>query len=326
MRPALVVGALILVLSVLFIPTGCDKERIVTTTEYIEKIEYIEQPPDTVAIHDTIALIEHHWDTTLIVDTVVQISYLYDTTTIYDTVTLTEPYYDTTILIDTVYQTNNVFDTVFVVDTVLQIEYHYETVTVVDTVYLTDPVYDTVLVVVTDTIVTVVNHYDTTIIFDTIYQTDPVYDTVILFDTVVTVQHHYDTSYIVDTVEVSQASPNALMAYTALQYYSDPMVIDAINLQFGIDDGWIFYLSIYTNVVAYPSEGVFDIYGQIDYWTPDWSAFYPFEYLWRMTYISGDPSDPRNWVMSNPPGAVANGRPTGVNRTASRQPIIEINK
>ena len=323
MRSALVVIASILVISVLFILPGCDKERIVTTTEYIQEIEYIEHPPDTVTVHDTVALVDPHWDTISIVDTVVQVSYIYDTMRIYDTVRLTEPYYDTTILIDTVYQYNNVFDTMFVVDTVLKIEYHYETVTIVDTVYQTDPVYDTV--VVADTVVTIVNHYDTTMIVDTIYQTDPVYDTVVLFDTVVTIQQFYDTTYIVDTVG-SEANPNALMAYTAMQYYSDPMVIDAINQEFGIDDGWIFYLSIYTNEVAYPSTGVFDIYGQIDYWTPDWSAFYPFEYFWRMTYISGDPSDPRNWEMSDPPGSYAPDRPIGVNRTAAREPIIEINK
>jgi len=275
MRPALVFGASILVLLVLSISTGCNKEKIVESTEYIRETEYIEQPPDTVTVHDTITQTVH--------------------------------YYDTTTLIDTVFQTDNVFDTMIVVDTV----------------YESDLVYDTI--VVTDTLVTVVNYYDTTTTVDTIYQIDPVYDTVVQFDTIVTVEHHYDTTYSVDTVGVSQASPVALLAYTAMQYYSDPIVLEFINQEFGETDGWIFYMSIYQNEVAYPSTGVYDFYGQIDYWTPDWSGFYPFEYYWRLTYVSGDPADPRNWGMSDPPGEFAPGRQAGVNRAAAREPTIETN-
>jgi len=274
MRPALVFGASILVLLILFVSTGCDKERIVTSTEYIEQTEYIELPGDTVTVRDTVVQTEHH--------------------------------YDTTILIDTVYESTNVFDTVIVVDTV----------------YQTEPIYDTI--VVTDTLVTIVNHYDTTTITDTIYQTEPVYDTVIQFDTVVTTVHHYDTTYVVDTVEVTQSSPIALLAYTALQYYSDPMVLDFVNQEFGETDGWILYMSVYQNEVSYPATGVYDFYGQIDYWTTDWSGFNPFEYLWRMTYISGDPADPRNWEMSDPP--TASGREPGLHRAAAREPISAIKK
>ncbi|MDH4035835.1 MAG: hypothetical protein OEV80_18740, partial [candidate division Zixibacteria bacterium] len=217
-----------------------------------------------------------------------------------------------------------VYDTLVIVDTVLTVEHHYHTETIVDTVYQTDPVYDTVVVI--DTIVTVVNHYDTTTIVDTIYQTDPVYDTTIIHDTVIVIQQIHDTTYTVDTVGGGQAQPIALLAYTALQYYSDALVIDAINAELGIDDGWIFYLSVYINEVTYPSEGVFDIYGGIDYWTPDWSGFYPFEYYWRMTYVSGDPADPRNWQMSDPPAGIAPGKTPGVNRATARSPIIETGK
>ena len=60
------------------------------------------------------------------------------------------------------------------------------------------------------------------------------------------------------------------------------------------------------------SSSVYDIYGYIDYWAPEWADFYSFEYYWRMTYTGGDPTNPNNWDISEPPGYVPNFQP-GIN-------------
>ncbi len=142
---------------------------------------------------------------------------------------------------------------------------------------------------------------DTLFQYDTVVQTDYIYDTVIIHDTVSTV--------ITDTVLEAQCTPNEFLALAALQYYSDPLVIEVINQEFGINDGWIFYLSAFQLDLTRQSSDIYDIYGYIDYWTTDWSGFYPFEFFWRMVYGGGDPADPKNWDMIDPPDLASGHHP-----------------
>jgi len=188
---------------------GCEKEKIVTSTEYIEHVEYIESPPDTIIMVDTL------------------------------------------------------------------------------------PIGDTVIVHVSDTVIW----------YDTIVRT--------VHDTTIVIEQHYDTITITDTIATSQSLPNEHLAFSALQYYSDPLVISFINLEFGYNDGWVLYLSEFQVNLNGQSSSVYDIYGCIDYWTPDWSAYYPMEFWWRLSYTGGDPADMQNWRMSEPPPA-ASGRPPGL--------------
>jgi hypothetical protein len=196
---------------------GCEKEKIVESTEYIHDIEYIELPPDTVLQVDTV--------------------FVSDSTTIYST------------------------DTIFLFDTVVQIE--------------------------------------------------QIYDTLYIHDTVTTIQYYYDTTFIVDTITLTQCAPNEYLALTAMQYYCDPLVIDFVNAEFGLTEGWILYLSAFQLDVTQLSSDIYDIYGYIDYWTIDWSGYYPLEFYWRITYVSGDPADPTNWQLSDPP-SVAPGHQPGI--------------
>lgn len=196
-----IVGALLLVIPVFLAVAGCEKEKIVETTEYVHDTEYVQLPPDTVFQIDTV--------------------FVSDSVTIYDT------------------------DTVFLFDTVVQTEYVYDTVTTV----------------------------------------------------------------IIDTVLTTQCTPNEFLALAALQYYCDPLVLDLINTEFGIADGWIFYLSAFQLDLTRQSSGVYDIYGYIDYWTTDWTGFYPLEFYWRLVYSGGDPADPGNWQMSEPPDPAPDHRP-----------------
>jgi len=195
-----ITGILLLVTFAFFAVSGCDKEKITESTEYIHDIEYVELPPDTVLITDT----------------------------------------------------------VFVGGS--------------DTVNFTDTLY--------------------------------IYDTTFTHDTIVTV--------ITDTVLTSQCAPNEYLALSALQYYSDPLVLDLIYQEFGITGGWVFYLSAFQLNVTQQSSGVYDLYGYIDYWTDDWSAFYALEFYWRLTYTGGEPADPDNWQMTDPPGAAPGLKP-GIN-------------
>jgi hypothetical protein len=204
-----ITGSLLLVTSMFLIMGGCEKEKIVESTEYVHDIEYVELPPDTVIKIDTV--------------------FISDSVTIHTT------------------------DTIFLFDTVVQVNY--------------------------------------------------VYDTVLIHDTVTIVQHHYDTTVVTDTVLISQCDPNEYLAIAAMQYYTDPLVIEFIYQEFGYNDGWIFYLSSFQLDLTRQSSDIYDMYGYIDYWTPDWSAFYPLEFYWRMTYSDGDPADPRNWQISEPPGS-----------------------
>jgi len=182
-----------------------------------------------------------------------------------------------------------------VTDTMIQVNYVYDTTHVYDTVIQMSYIHDTMLV------------------YDTVDQIVYVYDTIVqwnyVYDTIVTVQQHYDTVTIVDTIETIQCSPDEHFAFAALEYYSDPQVLEIINQEFGIADGWVLYLSQWQVDLSQASSGIYDIYGYIDYWTPDWSAYYPIEFYWRVSYLSGDPSDPHNWQLSEPPSATAGMEP-----------------
>ncbi|MEW5924082.1 MAG: hypothetical protein AB1746_08855 [Candidatus Zixiibacteriota bacterium] len=207
MKKIIILAAAITAFALFVFGGGCDKEKIVESTEYIHDIEYIQLPPDTV------------------------------------------------FLIDTVF--NN----------------------------------DSVTVHVTDTVILM----DTITVLDTITQVNHVYDTVIM------VQTHYDTTVLIDTVTVTQCNPNEYLAIEALEYYTDPLVLQFAYEQFGYEDGWVFYLSSFQLELTKVSSSVYDIYGYIDYWAPDWSGYYPLEYYWRMTYTGGDPADLDNWEISDPP-------------------------
>lgn len=89
--------ALMLLLSLfLFMAlSGCDKEKIVESTEYIHDVEYVELPPDTIIIVDTVFAggdTVNSTDTLYMYDTVVQVNYVYDTveTVVVDTITTSE--------------------------------------------------------------------------------------------------------------------------------------------------------------------------------------------------------------------------------------------
>ena len=240
---------IIVIFLLIWAVSGCDKERIVESTEYIQEIEYIYMPPDTIVQTDTV--------------------FNSDTSTVYIT------------------------DTAFVFDTVIQVHNNF----------------DTVNIYIYDTVSTVHNNYDTTYIIDTVSTVHNHYDTTYIIDTIVQVVNNYDTLIIIDTIQTVQCTPNEHTAIGALEYYSDPIVIDAINAEYGYTDGWIFYLSTYQIEITKQSDNVYDIYGYIDYWTPDWSGFLSFEYFWRLTYTGGDPAIPTNWQFSEPPSAVADHEP-----------------
>lgn len=196
---------------------GCDKERIVESTEYVHDIEYVQLPPDTI------------------------------------------------IQLDTIYSSDSVV----------------------------------------------------------VYRVDTVRTTVIVHDTVVTVRNYYDTVTIIDTV--LQNNPNELLAVAAMQYHTDPLVIDFINQEFGYTDGWVLYLSPFQMDIAQRSTGVWDMAGYIDYWAPDWSGYYPIDFAWRVTFSGGDPSNPSNWQLSEPPAAVAGHLPglVPVNKTEPTSQLLK---
>ncbi len=270
---------IIVIFLLLWAVSGCDKERIVESTEYVQEIEYVYLPPDTVVQTDTVfnsdTSIVYYIDTAFVFDTVIQVYNNYDTVSIYifDTVSTVQNHYDTTYIIDTVSTVYNHYDTTFIIDTV-------------STVY---------------------NHYDTTYMIDTIFQ----------------VINNYDTVTIVDTVETAQNAANAHTALGALEYYCDPIVLEAIYTEFGYEDGWVLYLSTYQVALDNPVTNIYDVYGYIDYWAPDWSGYYTFEYLWRLTYTGGDPAIPTNWEMTEPPTGVAGHQP-GLNLIQDHSAIKSI--
>jgi len=252
----------IFALAVLLLPLfmfGCDKEKIVESTEYIEKVEYVELPPDTIFVRDTL------------ID--------YDSVTVYSTDTVTVRDTIRTTIHDTVLQYITIYDTTLAYDTVVVIQQFTDTVTIGST--------DTVFV----------NHTDTVRITNTVT--------------------------VIDTVLMAQCTPNQGLAFSALTYQSNSVVIDFINTEYGINEGFIFYLNEFQSDITRVSANVYDIYGLIDFWTTDFAGFEALEYYWRLTFIGGDPSDPTRWQMSEPPGQLA-GRQPGihvVNKTASPERI-----
>jgi len=258
---------------------GCDKEKVLesTETEYVHDIEYVQLPPDTVMINNTV--------------------YHHDTVTVFDT--------------DTIYRVDTVAGQI-VYDTVVQVHNHYDTTTV----YLHDTISNTYYI--HDTVFVNYGSVDTVTIVQTIHDTTTIVQTVHDTTTVVVTVH--------DTVTVSgSGTPNAYLAYTALQYYTDDAVFDVIYENFEVSGGWVLYQSIYECDIEYPATYTYDIYGQIDYWTEEWDSFYPLEFYWRMKYVSGDPANPTNWSITEPPTVSGMGDP-GVNRVANRAPIIVENK
>lgn len=217
---------LILTVTVLTLVT-CDKEKTVTSTEYIHDIKYVEGPVDTILVVDTL--------------------------------------------------------------------------TRVDTVYRQDS--------------TIVQNTDTIILVDTLVVSQT--DTVLVIDTVIQQITIHDTVHSVDTVTTAECLPYVHFAFASMPYYLDQQVIAFINAEFGYSDGWVLYLSLSQSDVSSPATGVYDFYGFIDYWTPDWSSFYPLEYYYRMTHLGGDPSDPDNWQLSEPP-ATSPSRPNGLALSAAR--------
>ncbi|MBD3332860.1 hypothetical protein GF356_08415 [candidate division GN15 bacterium] len=270
---------------------GCDKERIVESSE---KVQEIVEVTDTVFVRDTI----YRVDSINTVDTITQYVGETDTIVYHDTTWR----YDTTWRFDTTYITET--DTVVIVDTVVMVGGSDDTV-YVDTSAVQ---YDTIMI------------YDTTTITDTITQLD----TIMQVDTVIQTQLDtvYQTQYVYDTVTISQCEPQVHFAYAALQGWGDIEVISSINAEYGYEDGWVFWLSIYMTAIENPSPGVYDFYGYIDYWSPDWSQFVPFEFGYRLTYISGDASDPNNWQLTDAPAGGGGGGAGAAPGTIIQRPDV----
>lgn len=184
----------------------------------------------------------------------------------------------------TVESTKYVYDTKY-------IETPADTVFKVDTVYSTDSVNSKTV--------------------DTVRVHDTVHTTVYVHDTVVTVRNHYDTVTVVDTVTQTKYTPSVALAINSMQSQTDPLVLELIYENFGVDSGWVMYLSNSMMDISQVSTGVYDIYGVLEYWTTDWSSYYPIEFYWRMTYKSGDPAIAGNWTMSDP-SLVASARQPGI--------------
>jgi len=164
-------------------------------------------------------------------------------------------------------------------------------------------------------------HVDTTYISDSIVV--HVTDTVRLTDTVVTTQNHYDTIFVTDTVFQTQYQASASAAVEAMQHYTDPFVLEYVNQMYGLGEGWIFYLASSQMDITHPSANIYDIYGYLEFYSADWSAYYPFEFYWRLTYTDGDPSVAGNWQMSEPPAKVS-GHQTGIAPSSRNTPTPPI--
>ena len=184
-----------------------------------------------------------------------------------------------------------------------------------DVEYVTLPP-DTVIHFDTTVVNDSVTHHDTVTLLDTVIQvhtdTTVVTNTVIVHDTVRTIQTHYDTVTLVDTVITLQCSPNEKFAFASMEGYVNSLVIDFINTQFGYTDGWVFYLTQQQCDITRQSANVYDLYGYIDYWTPDWSGYYPLEFGYRMTFTGGDPADPNNWDLTDAPTTGSSKHPGGI--------------
>jgi hypothetical protein len=105
--------AIIIFFAVIILATGCNKERIVESTEYVHDIEYVESPPDTVFHLDTLVIRDsveiNTPDTIRVIDTIIQTNLIHDTVrinvTVHDTVVRIQNHYDTIVKIDTVVRT-----------------------------------------------------------------------------------------------------------------------------------------------------------------------------------------------------------------------------
>lgn len=180
---------------------------------------------------------------------------------------------------------------------------------------------DTVKVASKDTVRIVDTVHTTNVVYDTIRVTQLVHDTVrvtvTVHDTVVTVKTHYDTVTVIDTVLKTQTTPNATLAISAMEYQTDPLVYSYVAQNVGDTGGWVFYLSPAQMAVTTVSSGTYDILSYVDYYAADFSGDFPMYVKWRMTYQSGDPTNPNNWQMSNPPGAVSPGLTTASKGSAA---------
>ncbi len=178
-----------------------------------------------------------------------------------------------------------------------------------DTIFVIDTVFTSDSVVVRDT--------------DTIRIHDTIRVTTVVHDTVVAVHNNFDTVFVTvtDTVVRTQCLPNELSAIAAMQSQTDPMVFDFILAELGLNGGWVFYQTNSQMEVMPVTDNSWDIYSYVDYWAADWSGYYPLEIYWRLTYTSGDPSNPNNWQMSDPPTAVSGHRP-GID-TITRPAIVK---
>jgi hypothetical protein len=97
MKRLVVTGIILALAPVVVFLTGCDKEKIVTSTEYVHDTKYIELPGDTVFRIDTLyhsdSVLVHDVDTIRIHDTIRTTIYVHDTVVTvhnhYDTITVT---------------------------------------------------------------------------------------------------------------------------------------------------------------------------------------------------------------------------------------------
>lgn len=193
-------------------------------------------------------------------------------------------------------ETEYVYDTKYVEsppDTVFRLD----TLFSVDTVMIYDTVNNSGTTPAVDTVIQIDTVYNNS--SDTVVITSTVYDTTLIHDTVTVINTVYQT----DTVIQEVNSPYVQFAFSALQYHADSEVLAFINSEFGYTEGWVYYLSIAMSDIQSPSTGVYDIYGYIDYWSPDFSGYYPLEYYWRISLTGGDPADPDDWQLSDPPSA-----------------------
>lgn len=184
-----------------------------------------------------------------------------------------------------------------------------------DTVMIFDTVFtlDSVTIERVDTLV--VTNIDTVLITDTVIQIEQIYDTVVVYDTTISYLTIYDTTVIVDTIQSAIFDPNESTAFAALQKHSDPLVMIFINVELGLTDGWIYYLSILQSSITERSVGVYDIAGYVDFWALDWSGYYPLEYFWEIRYNGGDPANAANWTLGEPAYG-SPGQTPGISRSA----------
>jgi hypothetical protein len=112
MTRRLIIGSGLLLLVAFFWIAGCDKEKIVNSKEYIHDTKYVEVPPDTIIVIDTVfnndSVLVHRVDTVRIidVDTVIRVTTVHDTiritTTVHDTIRTVQNHYDTIVVHDTI--------------------------------------------------------------------------------------------------------------------------------------------------------------------------------------------------------------------------------